>query len=72
MDLKAWNSGKNGPLTEKYEKVSARPATSYMETAAKGEKVRKCQLQFPVRSMQEIYKDLKLKFRKYLIQQVEF
>ena len=40
-DLKAWNIKRNGPLTEKDGKVSARPASLNRETAAKGEKVRR-------------------------------
>ena len=34
-------SGRNGPLTEKDGKVSARPVTRHSETAVKGEKERR-------------------------------
>ena len=37
-DLKACPSGRNGPLTMRDGKVSARPATPHRETAAKGQK----------------------------------
>ena len=37
-DLKAWMSGRNGPLARRDGKVSARHDTTHRETAAKGKK----------------------------------